>query len=104
MQVLFGRPDLPPGRASRGPRSPRRPVRTFPSAEVLNILYPTGADFRRRREVRRMLRNLEWKGYLDIAVPGSGKASMIYVNDAPADFLEGRNAEKMQRSLEATAA
>jgi hypothetical protein len=51
-----------------------------------------------------MLRNLEWKGYLDIAVPGSGKASMIYANDAPADFLEGRIAEKMQRSLEATAA
>jgi cell division control protein 6 len=62
-----------------------------------------GAQARSRATVHRMLRNLELKGYLDIVVPGSGKASMIYLNDAPADLLEGRIAEKMQRPLEATA-
>lgn len=30
-------------------------------------------------------------------VPGSGRASMIYINDAPADLLEGRIAEKVAR-------
>jgi cell division control protein 6 len=50
---------------------------------------------RSRATVHRMLRNLELKGYLDIVVPGSGRASMIYLNDAPADLLEGRIAEKV---------
>ncbi len=52
---------------------------------------------RSRATVHRMFRNLELKGYLDIVVPGSGRASMIYLNDAPADLLEGRIAEKVGR-------
>ena len=52
---------------------------------------------RSRATVHRMLRNLELKGYLDIVVPGSGRASMIYLNDAPADLLEGRIAQKVAR-------
>jgi cell division control protein 6 len=53
---------------------------------------------RSRATVHRMFRNLELKGYLDIVVPGSGRASMIYLNDAPADLLEGRIAEKVGRT------
>lgn len=55
---------------------------------------------RSRATVHRMFRNLELKGYLDIVVPGSGRASMIYLNDAPADLLEGRIAEKVGRRAE----
>jgi cell division control protein 6 len=51
---------------------------------------------RSRATVHRMFRNLELKGYLDIVVPGSGRASMIYLNDAPADLLEARIAEKVE--------
>lgn len=58
---------------------------------------------RSRATVHRMLRNLELKGYLDIVVPGSGRASMIYLNDAPADLLEGRIAEKVTRAPQAAA-
>lgn len=59
---------------------------------------------RSRATVHRMLRNLELKGYLDIVVPGSGRASMIYLNDAPADLLEGRIAEKVARVPQGTPA
>ena len=59
---------------------------------------------RSRATVHRMFRNLELKGYLDIVVPGSGRASMIYLNDAPADLLEGRIAEKVGRRAERAAA
>ena len=54
-----------------------------------------GLTARSRATVHRMLRNLELKGYLDIVVPGSGLASMIYLNDAPADLLETRIFEKV---------
>jgi cell division control protein 6 len=56
-----------------------------------------GAAPRSRATVHRMLRNLELKGYLDIVVPGAGRPSMIYLNDAPADLLEARVAEKVAR-------
>lgn len=62
------------------------------------------AQARSRATVHRMLRNLELKGYLDIVVPGSGKASMIYLNDVPADLLEGRIEEKVGRPPEAAPA
>jgi cell division control protein 6 len=59
---------------------------------------------RSRATVHRMFRTLELKGYLDIVVPGSGRASMIYLNDAPADLLEGRIAEKVGRRAQQLAA
>jgi cell division control protein 6 len=54
-----------------------------------------GRPPRSRATVHRMLRNLELKGYLDIVVPGAGRPSMIYLNDAPADLLEARVSERV---------
>jgi cell division control protein 6 len=75
----------------------------FCAADEARSAYGTACEEHGRRPrsratVHRMLRNLELKGYLDIVVPGAGRPSMIYLNDAPADLLEARVAERVGAS------
>lgn len=72
----------------------------FCAADEARSAYGTACEERGRRPrsratVHRILRNLELKGYLDIVVPGAGRPSLIYLNDAPADLLEARLTQKV---------